>query len=119
MVWDYTCSDTLASSHVPSTSKEAGKSAQQAEEKKMSHYADLATSGYIIMPVATETLGSWAPLGLKFVKEIGSRIADATGEKRSTSYLFQSIGIAIQRGNAASIAGTVPSSKQLDELYYL
>ena len=71
------------------------------------------------MPVATETLGSWAPLGLKFVKEIGSRIADATGEKRSTSYLFQSIGIAIQRGNAASIAGTVPSSKQLDELYYL
>ena len=58
-------------------------------------------------------------MGLKFIKEIGSRIADAKGDKRSTSFLFQSIGIAIQRGNAASIAGTVPSAKQLDELYYL
>ena len=67
------------------------------------------------MPVASETLGSWAPLGLKFIKEIGTRIADATGEKRSTSFLFQSIGIAVQRGNAASIAGTIPSTKQLDE----
>ena len=91
----------------------------QAEKKKLSHYADLAQSGYIVMPVANETLGSWAPMGIKFIKDIGGRIADTTGEKRSTSFLFQSIGIAIQRGNAASIAGTVPSSKQLDELYYL
>ena len=105
--------------NVPNTSQEAGKSAQQAEERKLSHYVDLATSGYTVMPVASETLGSWAPLGLKFIKEIGTRIADATGEKRSTSFLFQSIGIAAQRGNAASIAGTIPSTKQLDELYYL
>ena len=119
LVWDYTCSDTLAPSHITSTSQEAGKSALQAEKKKLSHYADLANSGYIVMPVATETLGAFAPMGLKFIEEIGSRIADSTGEKRSKSFLFQSIGIAIQRGNAASIAGTVPSSKQLDELYYL
>ena len=71
------------------------------------------------MPVANETLGSWAPLGLKFIKDIGSRIAEMTGEKRSTSYLFQSIGIATQRGNASSIAGTVPTVKKLDEIYYL
>ena len=71
------------------------------------------------MPVANETLGSWAPLGLKFIKDIGSRIAETTGEKRSTSYLFQSIGIATQRGNASSIAGTVPTVKKLDEIYYL
>ena len=118
-MWDFTCSDTLAASHVTSTSQVAGKSALQAEKKKESHYADLATSGYIVMPVANKTLGPWAPKGMKFVKEIGSRIADTTGEKRSTSFLFQSISIAVQRGNAASIAGTVPSSRQLDELYYL
>ena len=52
LVWDYTCSDTLAASHVPNTSQEAGKSAQQAEERKLSHYVDLATSGYTVMPVA-------------------------------------------------------------------
>ena len=119
LVWDFTCSDTLAPSHLASTSQEAGKSALQAQNKKMSHYVHLATSGYIVMPVAMETLRSWAPMGLKFVQEIGSRIADATGDKRSTTFLFQSIRIATQRGNVASIAGTVPSAKRLDELYYL
>ena len=75
--------------------------------------------GYIVMPVAVETMGSWAPMALKFIQAIGTRVADVTGEKRSTSFLFQSIGIAIQRGNAASVAGTVPSTKQLEEVYYL
>ena len=91
LVWGFTCSDTLATSHVPNTPVEA-----------------------------VETLGSYAPLALKFLKDVGSRIELSTGEKRSTSFLFQSIGIATQRGNAISIAGTVPSSaKRLDEIYYL
>ena len=118
-MWEYTCCDTLAPSHVLSSSQEAGKSALQAQKKKLSHYEHLATSGYIVMPVSMETLGSWAPMGLKFVKDIGARITDAHGDKKSTSFLFQAIGIATQRGNAASIAGTVPSAKRLDELYYL
>ena len=119
LVWDYTCSDTLAPSHVPQTSKEAGKSAKEAEQKKLGHYKELASSGYIVMPVAMETLGSWAPMGLKFIKDIGARMAEVTGEKRSTSYLFQGIGIATQRGNAAAILGTLPSTKALDEIFYL
>ena len=119
LVWDYTCSDTLAISHIADTSQEAGKSAIVAEKRKLSHYKDLATSGYIVMPVANETLGSWAPMGIKFIKDIGSRVAESTGEKRSTSYIFQSIGIATQRGNAASILGTLPPSKNLDTVYYL
>ena len=53
------------------------------------------------------------------MKDVGSRIAEQTGEKRSTSYLFQSIGMANQRGNAISIAGTVPHAKKLDEIYEL
>ena len=119
LCWDFTCSDTLATSHIPDTSKEAALSAIQAEKKKESHYADLATSGYIVMPVATETLGSWAPKSCQFIKDLGRRMADNTGDMRATSFLFQRIGIAIQRGNAASIAGTVPRAKCLDELYYI
>ena len=119
LVWDYTCSDTLAASHIPNTSKEAGKSAMQAELGKLNHYEDLTTSGYLVMPVANETLGAWAPMGLKFIKEIGSSMAQENGEKRSTSYLFQSISIATQRGNAASVIGTVPNTKKLDEIYEL
>ena len=71
------------------------------------------------MPIAVETLGSWGPSGIKFIKEIGSRIQLNTGDKRSTSFLFQAISMAIQRGNVASIRGSVPNSKTLHELYYL
>ena len=119
MVWDYTCVDTLCASHVPTTSLEAGKAAQQAERKKLAHYSQLQGAGYLVKLIATETLGSWGPDSLKFKKQIGARIADATGEGRSTSFLMQAISIAIQRGNAAAIAGTVPNAKELDEIYYL
>ena len=119
LIWDYPCSDTLAPSHISATSEEAGKSAEQAERKKITHYEQLASSGYIVMPVATETLGSWGQSSLKFIKQIGSRITDTTGEPRSTSYLLQAISMAIQRGNAASIIATVNNLKSLDEIFYL
>ena len=118
LIWDYTCVDSLAASHVEGTSKEAGHAACKAEKKKLSHYADLANN-YKIMPVAMETLGSFSPMAMKFLKEVGSRIAEVTGDARSTNFLFQAIGMSTQKGNAASIAGTVPSAKKLDELYYL
>ena len=118
LVWDFTCSDTLAWSHVISTSKEAGKSAQDAEKEKQNHYHYLLQD-YIFTPVAAETMGSWGPIGLKFIKDLGTRIKEKTGERRSTAYLFQSLGMAIQRGNAASVIGTLPRNKKLDEIYLL
>ena len=72
-----------------------------------------------VKPVANETLGAWAPIGLQFIKDIGSRICEVSGEKRSTFYLFQSLSMATQRGNVASILGTVPNMKKLDEIYSL
>ena len=69
--------------------------------------------------VAIETFGPWAPMGLKLIKEVGKKIGDLTGEKRSTSYLLQSISIAIQRGNAASVMGTVYNDRKLEEIYNL
>ena len=44
---------------------------------------------------------------------------DLIGEKRSTSYLLQSISIAIQHGNAASVMGTVYNDRKLEEVYNL
>ena len=58
-------------------------------------------------------------MDLKLIKEVGKKISDLTGEKRSTSYLLQSISIAIQRGNAASVMGTVYNNKKLKEIYNL
>ena len=43
----------------------------------------------------------------RFIKQIGKKIQDATGEKLSTFYLFQRISIAIQRGNAQCVQGCV------------
>ena len=92
--------------------------AEVAKAKRSSHYEDLA-SQYLVTPVAAETIGSWGPLSLKFIKELGGRIALSNGEPRSTNYLLQSLGMAIQRGNAMSIVGTLPSQRKLDEIYYL
>ena len=42
---------------------------------------------------------------------------EETGEKRSSFYLFQNISIAIQRGNASCVLGTIPHSEGLDEIF--
>ena len=98
---------------------EAAKAAELAEERKLAHYDELSAQ-YIITPVGNETLGSWGSRSLKFIQELGQRICEATtGEKRSTSYLFQSLSIATQRGNIASIRGSLPDIKTLHEIYYL
>ena len=71
---------------------------------------------YHVFPIAIETLGSYGPHALGFIKDIGRRIQESTGEKRATSYLMQTIGIAIQLGNSL---GTVKDSRKMDEVYYL
>ena len=52
-----------------------------------------------------------SPVFHHVIKDIGHRIVESTGEKRSTSYLMPTIGMDIQRGNS--------SSRKLDEVYYL
>ena len=36
---------------------------------------------YIFVSIAVETFGSWGPRGLKFIKEIGRKIQEKTGNK--------------------------------------
>ena len=86
------------------------------EKVKISHYKELAND-YCFIPVAVETFGSWGQEGYKLVKEIGKKVMEETGERRSTFYLFQNISISIQRGNAACIIGTVPHSEGLEEIF--
>lgn len=118
LLWDFTCSDTFANSYVNKTARELGWSARQAEQFKIKKYSHLREQ-FTFIPIAVETSGVFGKLGLKLLKEIGSKITEITKEKRATSYLFQRMGIAIQRGNVASILGTIPPSKNLSEFYYL
>ena len=120
LLWDFTCGDTLARSYVNNSSKEPGYVAKEAEERKMKTYENLVDSHHFI-PIAVETMGTWGDYGKQLIKDIGSKIKEQTGEKRATSYLFQSIGIAIQRGNALSVLGTIKEdeSHMLNEIYLL
>ena len=55
--------------------------------------------------------------GITVIREIGKIVMEETGERRSTFCLTQSISIAIQRGNASCVLGTVPHSEGLDEIF--
>ena len=92
--------------------------AEKAKKVKFSKYEEIQKS-YLMIPIAIETLGAWGTEGLNFIKNIGQKIKLITGNKRSTFFLFQSISMAIQRGNAASILGTIKPGKKLDEIYYI
>ena len=118
LTWDFTCVDTLCDSYVHESAKEAGKAAQMAEVRKHNKYKDLKDN-YMFTPIAVETFGSWGPESLKFIKEIGNKIQENTGEKRATSYLIQSLSMTIQRGNAASIMGTAGQTRKLEEIFNL
>ena len=112
LVWDVTCPDTLAQSYLHLTTKEAGKAAEKAEKEKIQKYQELAHK-YIVMPVAMETMGAWGHSSLKFVKEIGERITIPSGDKQATFKLLQNISMEVQRGNIASVLGTLQSPKSL------
>ena len=48
------------------------------------------------MPVAMKKMGSIGPTAMQFVKDLGSRIIDVTGDKMAKSYLFQRLGMAVR-----------------------
>ena len=108
-MWDFTCPDTLAPSHISLSSREAGSVAANAEAGKVVKYAELAASqNFQFVPIAIETLGTWGPSANEICTEIGARIASHTGDGRSIAFFKKRLAIAIQKGNAAAVAGTSP-----------
>src|SRR5208282_5240566 len=118
LVWDVTCVDTLAISHLPGCSTQAGKAAEEAEASKRVKYRSLEDR-FIFYPLGLETFGTWGPAAKELISAIGSRIKERTGEPRSSEFLRQRISIELQRGNAASVLGTIPSTRGLDEVFLL
>jgi len=70
-------------------------------------------------PIAVDTRYCWNRISDVFLHEVGRRIQFVTHEKRSFSFLMQRLSVAIQRGNAACIIGSVPHSARWDELFYI
>jgi len=58
---------------------------------------------FLLVAVVQETTGLWGSEGLNFLQDIGQKIAEKTGEKRSTAFLLQRLSIGLQCGKLASI----------------
>ena len=116
-MWDVTIRDTLAPSYISESSKKSRSIADKAERFKHNHYRRLKEN-YLFTPLAFESLGCMGPETKKFVEKLGSLMKAASGETRSTDYLLQKISIAIQRGNAACILGTL-GRNSVDDFYLL
>jgi len=89
-------------------SVEQGAAAKQAADNNTTKYQELETT-QIFFPVAIKTAGSWGREAIELVQEIGRRIADITADNRETTFLFQRLSVALQRGNVVSFLGTFPS----------
>ena len=117
LVWDVTCIDTLAASHLTLSTVRAGAAAEEAEEKKSAKYGVLE-GRFLFEPLGFETCGPWGPNAKKLIRDIGQLIVQKTGEKRSLEFLKQRISLEIQRGNAISVLSTLPESRKFDEVFY-
>uniref|UniRef100_A0A1X7V5Z3 Uncharacterized protein n=1 Tax=Amphimedon queenslandica TaxID=400682 RepID=A0A1X7V5Z3_AMPQE len=106
LVWDATWPDTLAPFYERVAVCFPGAVAQAFEEK-CAKYESLDCS-YSFTPVAIETLGAIGPKSLSFLKKLGTRIREQTGEVSSFSYLLQRLSVAVQMANAISVMGTLP-----------
>jgi len=115
LVWDFTSPDTLAPSYLARSASAAGAAAARAEQLKRSKYSDLVKSDDIqFVPIAIETLGPWGAEASELISQIGSRLARHLGDPRALPFLRQRICLAVQRGNAASVAGTSPVTDNFD-----
>jgi len=102
---DVTVPDTYAESHIGDTATEAGAAANQAAANKIAKYDELV-SMHIFYPVAIETGGTWNQWAVELVQEIGRRATLITGKPRESTFLFQQLSIALQRGNAVAFLNT-------------
>ena len=69
-----------------------------AESQKKTKYSNLLSS-HVFTPVAIETSGVFGPKTEAFIKELGRRLRQVTGDEQSHQHLVQRLSIALLRGN--------------------
>ena len=109
LCWDSTCVNTYAETALNHSALEPGAAASTAEESKRRKYRGL-TDRFIFAPLGFETSGVFGPEAHKTIKDIGARLKRQTGEPKETLWLYQRLGLSIQRGNAATIIAATSSA---------
>jgi len=85
---------------------ETGAAASLAATNKTNKYSQLSTT-HIFTPVAIKTAGTWHHQAIELVQELGMRATIITGDSRETTYLFQHLSVALQKGDAVSFPNTL------------
>ena len=111
-MWDLTCADTFAASHVANCALIPAHAANQAERLKTEKYRNLADR-YIFQPVSVETAGVFGSSTKLFLAELGRRMTEETGDAREETWLKQRLSIAVVRENAYCI---IASARRLNDL---
>ena len=78
------------------------------QKKKQLKYAHLGP-GHIFIPIAIEYSGVF---GTETLKGLGHRLKLASGESSAYPILLQSLSVAVQCGNAASVMGSLGSEQE-------
>lgn len=118
MFWDFTCVSTMAESYLRQTIISPTEAADHAEQRKKTKY-NLLGNNYHFMPITIETFGTWGSEGSGFSAELCSLLNNVTHEPCGSTFLRQRLSIALQRGNASSVLGTVEKQTGFEELYFV
>ena len=60
---------------------------------------------HLFVPFALESMGPLNTEAHNLVVELGSRLAEVSGDRRETSFLYQRLSVVNQRYNAIAIRG--------------
>jgi len=101
-----TVPDTHAESHIGSTATKPGAAAHKTAQIKIDKYSKLAST-HIFYPFVIQTAGMRHEMAIELTQEIGRRITTITEDTRETTFLFQRLSMALQRGNVVSFHNTM------------
>ena len=75
----------------------------------------------IITHASFYSSGNWVfgPRTTQFHKELGQRLRQVSGEANKYAYFTQSLSVAIQRGNAAFVLGTMKVDSEDEEFFFV
>ena len=92
---------TYANSHLADTATTAGAAADKAASNKEAKYRQLANSQPSLFQLPQRQPGP-GTTEQELMQELGRRMTAVTEDTGETTYLFQRLSVALQRGNAVS-----------------
>ena len=96
---------TFAASHLPTMALNNGSAAKSSATLKTQKYANIVQT-HIFTPIAIETSGVLSMQAKELLTELGKRMFEIIGDVKETTYFFQQISVAIQRGNMLCFTGS-------------